>query len=241
MVKLMRPLFLSVAMTGVSIRREMRTLIDQTETSVSKAIEEINNCRSLDFVEYDEVSEDGYPYKQKMYNYKGISGYDEDDVKSEYIFLIEQLSRRSAYLTIFGLFEHHLEGCCKLMISIAHHGVSFEDMENGTIEKTHRVLAKVITKGESKRIPDIMHLLKIRNIMAHDNALVKEEKKLNVERALRRICNEGGGIFTLESNVVHLDERFLPYVIGEFERYHSQMELAIQEYYLRRSIESQEV
>lgn len=238
MAKLRKPFFLSVAMAGVSIRREMRTLIDQTESAVSKAIEEINNCRSLGFVEYDEESEDGHPYKERIYSYNGISGHNEDDVRSEYSTLIAQLFRRSAYLTIFGLFEHHLEACCKQMISIARIGLTFEDMENGTIEKTHEILASVITKGESKRICNISHLLKIRNVMAHDNALLKQEKKSIIERALRRICNERGGVIVLKYNVVHLDDGFLAYVIDEFERYHSQMESAIQEYYLRRSVQS---
>jgi len=56
------------------------------------------------------------------------TGYD-DEVFLEYKELITQLTRRSTYLTIFGIFEHRIIGCLKLM----------EKLTGVNIEKKHSI------------------------------------------------------------------------------------------------------
>ncbi|WP_217997445.1 MULTISPECIES: hypothetical protein, partial [Pseudomonas] len=58
----------------------------------------------------------------------------------EYKSLISDLTRRSAYLTIFGLFEHRISGCLDLMTSLS--GYTSELKCKGPIEKAHTILTK---------------------------------------------------------------------------------------------------
>lgn len=119
MAKLRKPFFLALAMTGGAVRRDMMLLVEQTESVIAHTLSEIVCDSNVIVGQVCEYAEDGSEMMVDLYSYKGLSGYDESDLKQEYSLLIEQLSRRSTFLTLFGLFEYHLEACGRLMTGMS--------------------------------------------------------------------------------------------------------------------------
>lgn len=216
----------------------MKMLAEQAETNIERAVTEACMPGAVTEGVFEDYNEDEYgePYTiERTYYYCGSCvGSSHDEVKFEYIHLITQLTRRSAFLTLFGLFEHRMSECLKLMIDLSGHT---EKLKHGTIEKTHTMLAKVIG---GKGIIDVDHLTVIRNIMAHNdgvaadyNKLVnKESKKTDAEkRLLNAICRANSHISVNIFGGVLMKDTFLMYAVGEIERYVDSLQETVQAYH----------
>lgn len=218
----------------------MKMLAQQAVDNIKYAVSEevIKNISfESEFEEeiYDEFGNCIGTRMRDLYSCGSCVGYD-PEVNSEYKSLITQLTRRSAYLTIFGIFEHRIIGCLKLMEELT--GVHIK--KRYTIEECHSFLKKEI--GVAK-IKDVDHLTVIRNIMAHSDGIAENYQKIinskakrtdserRLVQALRRGKNAGYGISVTEYNNVIMDESFLDYAISEFERYFKQLEDAVRTYY----------
>ncbi|HGH5398622.1 TPA: hypothetical protein ACJI3N_005225 [Raoultella planticola] len=129
--------------------------------------------------------------------------------------MITQLTRRSALLTIYGLFEHGINGALGLMRDISGYTAHIKD---GVTGQTHKVLTEVI----GGNVRDVSHINKIRNIMAHNDGIVRDQDK----RAVQRAENEGADIKVIFGRA-HLGGDFLDYVVTELSRYLKEMVEAI--------------
>lgn len=213
----------------------MKMLAEQAEKNVQLAVnaaDESDAVEEGDFEEeaYDENGE-SYPRTRTYYSCGSCVGYDDDEVRLEYKTLIADLTRRSAYLTMFGLFEHRISGCLDLMIRLS----SFSDELKckGPIEKAHTILKKGF---DTRDIDDIDHLTMIRNIMIHNDgiatdyhkALCKKEKKTEFENRLVKAIERTEGVEVNPFNGIIVDERFLRYAAAEFNRYATALEQTIQ-------------
>lgn len=217
----------------------MKMLADQAEKNLSLAVVEADIPGGVTEYEYeDEVCDEygiSHPHQRTYYSCGSSVGYDYDDVKSEYKALITQLTRRSAYLTMFGLFEHRISKCLTFMVDL----IKCDEREikgKGPIEKAHVVLKKFIG---GKGIPDVDHLTKIRNIMIHDDGvatdykkiLSKQGKKTPAEKRLLNAINRAKGVSVNYFDGVLMDGEFLMYAVNEFHRYITSLEAAVQTYH----------
>ncbi|UOB22672.1 hypothetical protein MRY17_18330 [Pseudomonas orientalis] len=213
----------------------MTMLAEQAEKNVQLAVDaadESDAVKEGHFEEeaYDENGE-SYSRTRTYYSCGSCVGYDDDEVKLEYKSLIADLTRRSAYLTMFGLFEHRISGCLDLMIGLAN--FSGELKCKGPIEKAHAILKKGF---DAKDINDIDHLTMIRNIMTHNDGIAtdyhkifcKKEKKTEFEKRLVKAIGRTEGVEVNPFNNIIVDERFLRYAVAEFNRYATGLEQTIQ-------------
>lgn len=240
------PIFFNLleATSSVAI---MKMLAEQAEKNVVRAIKEVDLTGAVTEGTYwDEVTNErgeDFTFEQTYYSCGSCIGYDHDEVKSEYIHLIAQLTRRSAFLTIFGLFEHRMSECLKLMTHLCKY--TYESKKKlGVVEKTHYVLKNIIGGSD---IADLDHLIVIRNIMTHNDGvatdykeiLVRKESKSDGEkrrvRAIRRAEDDKSGISVNYRNKVLMNDRFLMYTVGEIQRYVDSLEAAVQTYYKTHS------
>ncbi|HEH9400058.1 TPA: hypothetical protein SIA35_002063 [Aeromonas sobria] len=241
MARLTFPIFIPLWETTSSVAI-MKMLAEQAEINVERAIKEANLPGSVKEGRYlDEVTNEcgeNYHFEQIYYSCGSCIGHDYDEVKSEYIHLITQLTRRSAFLTIFGLFEERMGKCLNLMAKLS--GYTYEKKKKlGVIEKAHFVLKNIVGGGD---ISDVEHLTIIRNIMAHCDGVAHDYKYISVSnekmterqnrllRAIRRAEDEHSGISVSYFNDVLMDERFLMYTVGEIQRYVDSLETAVQTY-----------
>ncbi len=213
----------------------MEMLAEQAEQNVVLAVnaaDEPDAVKEGEFEDeaYDENGE-SYPCTRIYYSCGSCIGYDYDEVKLEYKSLISALTRRSAFLTMFGLFEHRINGCLEEMISLSRFSGDLKC--KGPIEKSHVILKKGF---EARHIVDIDHLTIIRNIMIHNDGLAtdyhktacKTEKKTEFEKRLLKAVKRTEGVDVNPFNGLIVDERFLTYAVNEFNRYASELEEAIQ-------------
>lgn len=217
----------------------MKMLAEQAEKNLSLAVIEADAPGAVTEHEYEDEVYDQYgesrPHQRTYYSCGSSVGYDYDEVKSDYKVLITQLTRRSAYLTMFGLFEHRMSKCLKFMTNLT----KYEEGEikgMGPIEKAHIILKKVIG---GRGIADVDHLTKIRNIMIHDDGvatgykeiLSKKGKKTSAEKRLLGAISRAEGVSINNFDGVLLDEKFLTYAANEFYRYITSLEAAVQTYH----------
>ncbi|GLO05274.1 hypothetical protein PPUJ13061_51760 [Pseudomonas putida] len=216
----------------------MKMLAEQAEQNVVLAVNAADEPGAVkegefDAEAYDENGE-SYPCTQIYYSCGSSVGYDYDDVKLEYKSLISSLTRRSAFLTMFGLFEHRINGCLEEMISLSRFSGDLKC--KGPIEKSHVILKKGF---EARHIVDIDHLTIIRNIMIHNDGLAtdyhktacKTEKKTEFEKRLLKAVKRTDGVDVNPFNGLIVDGRFLTYAVNEFNRYATELEEAIQSYH----------
>lgn len=97
----------------------MKMLAEQAEANISLALSDVDKPGANELGEFSDEKhhEDGRitTFQRTYYTCGSCVGYDENEVKSEYKHLIAQLTRRSAFLTIFGLFEYRMVDCLELM------------------------------------------------------------------------------------------------------------------------------
>ncbi|WP_330209580.1 hypothetical protein [Pseudomonas sp. AM4(2022)] len=223
----------------------MKMLAEQAEKNVLLAVKEADEPGAVTEDEFeDEVCDqfgESYPYTRKYYSCGSCVGYDFDEVKSEYKFLITQLTRRSAFLTMFGLFEHRISNCLRFMIDLIKNEKEPKGM--GPIEKAHNILKKTIG---AKDIHDVDHLTVIRNIMIHNDGtapdyneiLSRIDKKTSKEKRLLKAINRTVGVQVNLFNGIVMNEAFLTYAVSEFNRYTKSLEAAIQNYHRKLTEES---
>ena len=215
----------------------MKMLADQAEKNVFLAVKEADEPGAVTEDEYEEEVYDqhgeSYPTQRTYYSCGSSVGYDYDEVKSEYKFLITQLTRRSAFLTMFGLFEHRMSKCLEFMIDLTKYEV---EIKGGPIEKAHTILKEAVG---GKGIADVDHLTVIRNIMIHNDGvatnynkiLTKKGKKTSAEKRLLGAIRRAEGILVNDFNGVRMDGKFLMYAVNEFNRYTNSLETAVQTYH----------
>ncbi|MDF5705109.1 hypothetical protein ONS79_16080 [Aeromonas hydrophila subsp. hydrophila] len=237
MARLTFPFFIHLWETTSSVAI-MKMLAEQAEKNVERVIKEAVVMEGRYWDEAPNEYGEDFPFERTYYTCGSCIGYDHDDVKSEYIHLLTQLTRRSAFLTIFGLFEDRMGKCMSIMTKLS--GYTYENKKKlGVVEKTHFVLGNVFGGGD---ISDVEHLTIIRNVMAHCDSVAHDYKSISVSkekkterqnrllRAIRRAEDEKSGISVNYFNRVLMDERFLMYTVGEIQRYVDSLETAIQTY-----------
>lgn len=216
----------------------MKMLAEQAEKNVLLALKEADEPGAVTEEEFEDEGYDqcgeSHPFTNKYYSCGSSVGYDADEVKLEHKFLITQLTRRSAYLTIFGLFEHRIGNCLKFMIDLTKNEEELKS--KGTIEKVHYILKQSIG---AKDIADVDHLTVVRNIMTHSDGTAKDYneirsrkyKKKPSEKRLLRAIDRLEGIRINQFNGLIMDGSFLIYAISEFNRYATNLDTAIQNYH----------
>jgi hypothetical protein len=221
----------------------MRMLAEQAEKNVALALKEADG--SIKEHEYEEEAYDqygeSYVRKRTFYSCGASIDYDHDEVLLTHKFMITQLTRRSAFLTMFGLFEHRISQCLKFMFELTGFEGKLKGM--GPIEKAHDMLKRVIG---GKGITDLDHLTVIRNVMAHSDGTAEGYREISTrigkkstwEKRVLSAIRKTEGVSVNFLDGVLMDERFLEYAVGDFQRYVGEMEAAVQRYHTKYGSES---
>lgn len=221
----------------------MKMLAEQAEKNVVLAVKAADEPGAVIEGEFEEEAYDesggSYTRTRTYYSCGSCVGYDRDEIKLQYTSLIANLTRRSAYLTMFGLFEHRINGCLEEMIRLSRFNGELKC--KGPIEKAHAILKKGLGVRD---IDDVDHLTVIRNIMAHNDGVAtdyhksvcKKEKKTEFEKRLVKAINRTEGVEVNAFNDIVVDDRFLSYAVAEFNRYATALDQAIQSYNRQNSL-----
>lgn len=237
----MARLFFSIKLwEATSSIKVMKMLAEQVETNISRTLcdADLQGSVTEGELEQDAQDEDGtwHSFPVPYYTCGSCSGYDAEEVREEYKNLISQLSRRSAFLTMFGLFENRMVGCLDVMNSLSG---KVTNKVFKTVDDCHNRLTETIG---AHYIKDTDHLTVIRNIMAHSDGVAvnyhgllksntkKTESQKRQIRGLHRAIRVNAGISINDFNVVHMDEGFLDYAVLEMQRYVTELDVAVRQY-----------
>lgn len=121
---------------------DMRMLAEQTEHAIKNSIAHTEVVESEYGDEHEDEEGNIYQYTQKVYSCGSCVSYEESEAKAQHEHLITQLSRRSAFLTIFGIFEYHMSACRDIMIRDT--GYDNKKLSRGIVEGTEELLRKAI-------------------------------------------------------------------------------------------------
>lgn len=224
----------------------MRMLAEQAEKNVALALKDADD--SIKEHEYEEETYDqygeSYVRQRTFYSCGSSIDYDHEEVLLTHKFMITQLTRRSAFLTMFGLFEHRMSQCLEFMLELTGFEGKLKGM--GAIEKAHDMLKKVIG---GKGITDLDHLTVIRNVMAHSDGTAKGYREINTrigkkspsEKRVLSAIRKTEGVSVNFIDDVLMDERFLEYAVGDFKRYVGEMEAAVQRYHAEYGSDSSKI
>lgn len=213
-------------------------LVEQAEKNVALAVKEADESGAVTEGEYEDEGYDQYgenfTFQHTYYACGSCIGNDCEEVRYEYKHLITQLTRRSAFLTVFGLFEHRISECMQFMINLSNYKEEIKG--KGAIEKTHTILKKVFG---GKDILDVDHLTVLRNIMIHNDGVAKnyneilnrKTKKTDSEKRLLQAIHRTEGIKINDFDGILMDSKFLLYAVGEFERYINSLETIVRTYH----------
>ncbi|MFS7250313.1 hypothetical protein AB6869_14730 [Rahnella rivi] len=207
----------------------MKILAEEIEGMINGAVEKIRKPGEVVYREIDIQIDEDICITEDIYSYKGIFSRHEEETIDEYIYKISQLGRRSAFLTIYGIFEYHLEECCKEIIDISKLPLGYNDLKGGTLEKINLVLSKVIFAEPSPNKAIIEHLKSIRNTMAHNNGKLRPSDGAQ-RKALRAMQDINNGLSLNEYNDINLGVDFLNFAINEFEIYYREIDNALNLY-----------
>jgi hypothetical protein len=175
-----------------------------------------------------------YRSKRSEDGHQGLddTAWDLENIFEEYF---PSLQRRSALLTLWGVFEHNLDQLCLLYQSEKGFALSFSDLSGKGIDRSTSYLEKVAGLAGLKVSQEwnrIKMVQRIRNVIAHDdgrlrdhqgkskNEIVADMKKLGflqgedeivvAEGFLSEVIDGCDKYFRLIENAIHASQGFTP-------------------------------
>lgn len=159
-------------------------------------------------------------------------GWDLDSIFGEYF---PSLQRRSAFLTVWGYFEHQLDQLCLFYQSEKKFRLSFVDLSGQGIDRSTGYLEKVAGLQGLKASEEwgvLKTLQRIRNVIAHDDGklrdrqgkpkdgiiadmkkvgfLTGDEEIVVAEGFLSQVVHTCNNYFKLIEKTIYADQGFIP-------------------------------
>jgi hypothetical protein len=159
----------------------------------------------------------------------GHQGLDESswDLKEIFEEYFPGLQRRSAFLTVWGFFEHELDKLCLQFQSEKGFGLTVSDLSGKGIDRSTSYLEKVAgLEGlkSSKEWNEIKTMQRMRNVIAHDNGRLRDHQgkpKSGVVEGMTKLGFLGG------DDEIILSEGFLSKVIDACDSYFKMIAAAV--------------
>lgn len=161
--------------------------VENTEKQVAQSILEYEEKKRTIQVVYD-AGEDG-EYMDLVETHDGLESetWDLSTIFKEYL---PTLHRGSAFLTVFGYFEHELDKLCLLFQSEKGFKISYRDLNRDGIDRSTSYLDKVaglnLQKEKSPEWNRIKGLQGVRNAIAHRDGRLNADDK-NVREVLAKL------------------------------------------------------
>lgn len=139
---------------------------DQTEESIDGSVK---NYRSIgpETVEYDVSPDDGIFHTIDYYMGLDSNSVDLDDMFLSYY---PSVTRRSAFLTLYGMLEHDFEKLCNGFAKVHTSPVKLVDLRGAGFERCDLFARKIIGMEPSQHYNLVKKITKLRNACAHNDA-----------------------------------------------------------------------
>ena len=192
------------------------SFVDSVESQAEESIVQYRQGKQRRFVEYDLGDQ---IYGDTFEEYRGLSG-DTWNLESLFEEHFPSLQRRSAFLTVWGYFEHELDKLCALCKAEKRFRLDLSDMNGKGIDRSTAYLEKVAgisMRCDSQEWKQIKTIRELRNKIAHqDGRLVSKQGR----PALEIISYvEKSPFLKKDTDGVILKKGFLKCVVDAFRAY----------------------
>jgi hypothetical protein len=148
------------------------------------------------------------------------------DLKKTFEEYFPSLQRRSAFVTVWGMFENKLNKLCERYRHERGLNLSVSDLQGSGIERATDYLEKVaglkLNKSEWTRITKMRNL---RNVVVHRDGSLRQSSDGHVKKAIRYI--EETKSLTILDNEIAVREGFLAHVLATIRTYFESIGAAI--------------
>lgn len=176
------------------------------------------------------VIDHGHPeLEQYVTEYNGLTsdGWDLHGVFGEYY---PSLHRRSAFLTLVGIFEHELDKLCEHCKEQFKLNESLYDLGGFGLERSTEYLKQhvdIATHKNTRSWCDIKKIQKLRNAFAHQDGKTFDENG-DIAQIIQHV-KESKFLSTDEGNEVIIQEGYLEYVRETYYRYFELLNNSLQD------------
>jgi len=193
----------------------MESFIDGVEAQALRLIEEFHDKKEM-----HEVTVEGYP--EHSYAVTVFQGLDDQtwDIHSVFNDHFPNLQRRSALLTLVGLFEHEIDKLCEKHSSEIDLKICLSDITGKGLERSTKYLLKVAgidtckTSAEWKRIKQIQVL---RNSLIHQNGKITDANGQIIPNIMTHINEQE--YLSHDNGEVLIGSGYLKFVLYTYHEY----------------------
>lgn len=138
----------------------------QTEASIAGNISEYRT-KGTEIEEYEISAEDNLYHVVEYY-----MGLDSGSVDLDYMFTsyLPSATRRSVFLTLYGMLEHDFEKLCNGFAKIHNAPVKLSDLRNSGFERCDLYARTIIGMEPSNHYSAVKKITRLRNACAHNDA-----------------------------------------------------------------------
>jgi hypothetical protein len=192
----------------------MESFVKGVEQQAAESALRYEQHKETDVEEYDEGS-------YLVERFQGLDNQTWASLKTIFEEYFPSLQRRSAFLTVWAMFENELNKLCDRYQNERCLRISFSDLQGNGIEQSTKYLEKVaglnLQKSTSKEWRRIVKMKNLRNVVIHQDGSLRNRDSGQVKSALAYV--EETDTLSSENNEIGVEEGFLAHVLDTFRSY----------------------
>ena len=151
-------------------------------------------------------------------HYQGLSSCDVFNLDDIFTSYFPNMHRRSAFLTIFGVFEHELEKYCRSYGKYNKTPIKLNDLKGSGFERANRYIKKMVGVG-SAQAAQIKLIQVLRNACAHQDGRIYDNEGNKIEPIARLINDFSDSLAEDDAGSIVIKPPFLESVLEIFHKY----------------------
>jgi hypothetical protein len=195
--------------TDVSTALElMDSFVNGVEEQAAESAQKFETHKETDVEEYDDSS-------VLVERYRGLDNQTFTSLKSIFEEYFPSLQRRSAFLTVWAMFENELSKLCERYRNERCSRLAFSDLQGKGIEQSTKYLERVagldLHKSRSQEWARIKKMNSLRNVIVHQDGSLRNGSSDQVKSALTYIKETD--TLSILDNEIEIKEGFLAHVL----------------------------
>lgn len=191
----------------------MESFVKGVERQAAESALEYEQHKETAVEEYDEGS-------CLVERFQGLDNQTWASLKAIFEEYFPSLQRRSAFLTMWAMFENELNKLCDRYQNERCLRLSFSDLQGKGIEQSTKYLEKVAglnLQKSSKEWQRIVKMKNLRNVVIHQDGSLRNQDSGQVKSALAYVAETD--TLSSQDNEIGLKEGFLAHVLETFRAY----------------------
>jgi hypothetical protein len=192
----------------------MESFVKGIELQAAESAQRYERHKEIYVEEYDEGS-------ALVESYQGLDSQTWASPKTIFEEYFPSLQRRSAFLTVWAMFENELNKLCDRYQKERCLRISVSDLQGDGIERSTKYLEKVaglnLQKSTSKEWQRIVKMKNLRNVVIHQDGSLRNRDSGQVKSALAYV--EETDTLTSQDNEIGVQAGFLAHVLDTMRTY----------------------